>query len=438
MPELRTAHWSNDEPFELDWPADWSISIRWPNLPPPLSAEDIRQALHNPIGRGSLAELLQDKKRPLFVIDDLTRATPTSMILDPLLDELLAAGIPADHATILVATGTHPAPAPEALAKKIGARAAAACRVVVHDDLRNCVRIGKTSYGTPISVDREVLDADCLIGIGGIYPNNTAGFGGGPKLALGVLGRKSISHLHLKHRGGRWGADNRDLSFRKDLEEIAVTIGLTAMVSVHIDAEARPVRMVFGDHRVYYEAEARWASETYQIAGPGDADVVVANAYPVDSTLVSAYQKSMVPLRAARPGASRILLASCVLGPGGHGLFPIGYRPTLLERARRKASVLSPMEFVASVAAGLRLRLSRRISKPEPVFRWPVVLFRPGSSPKPDLAELGDLNLAPTWQAVLETIRTQHPGQERLNVAIYPCASLQVLDSPSTGEVFGE
>ena len=48
-------------------------------------------------------------------------------------------------------------------------------------------------------IEVQLVAADWIVGIGGIYPNNTAGFGGGSKLALGVLSRESIKHLHGKH-----------------------------------------------------------------------------------------------------------------------------------------------------------------------------------------------------------------------------------------------
>ena len=45
-------------------------------------------------------------------------------------------------------------------------------------------------------VNRHVAAADYVIGIGGAYPQNSTGFGGGAKFALGVLGRRSIVNLH--------------------------------------------------------------------------------------------------------------------------------------------------------------------------------------------------------------------------------------------------
>ena len=90
---LRTGRWLSDAAFELEWPAEWSVSVLWPSVPPPLSAEQITAALRNPVGLAALADLARGKRKPLVIIDDLSRPTPAARILDPLLDELKAAGI---------------------------------------------------------------------------------------------------------------------------------------------------------------------------------------------------------------------------------------------------------------------------------------------------------------------------------------------------------
>jgi nickel-dependent lactate racemase len=59
-----------------------------------------------------------------------------------------------------------------------------------------------------VLVNRHVAAADYVIGIGGVYPQNSTGFGGGAKLALGVLGRRSIVNLHYGYKAQV--ADNSD------------------------------------------------------------------------------------------------------------------------------------------------------------------------------------------------------------------------------------
>jgi len=127
------------------------------------------------------------------IVDDLNRPTPT----DRILPFVLACFPDPSRVSVVVATGTHGAPLPAALDRKIGS---VGCRVVVHDPTRG-------------DLNEEVGAADFVTGIGGIYPNHTAGFGGGSKLALGVLGFRQIESLHYPHRSAGWGGSLRN-SFR--------------------------------------------------------------------------------------------------------------------------------------------------------------------------------------------------------------------------------
>jgi nickel-dependent lactate racemase len=110
-----------------------------------------------------------------------------------LLGQFKDAGVSPRDVGIVVASGAHRPPTIDAFAKKVGAEAAKLCRMYLHNCDRDLVRLGRTSFGTPVFVNRYVADSDFLVGIGGIYPNHSAGFGGGTKLALGVLGFRSIA-----------------------------------------------------------------------------------------------------------------------------------------------------------------------------------------------------------------------------------------------------
>ena len=93
--------------------------------------------------------------------------------------------------------------------------------MVAHDDRAgDLVALGRTSFGTPVLVNRLVAGSDYVLGIGGVCPQHSTGFGGGAKLALGVLGRRSIRQLHYGHPSMS-GALDVDNDFRRDLGEIA-------------------------------------------------------------------------------------------------------------------------------------------------------------------------------------------------------------------------
>jgi lactate racemase len=196
---LRTGVWYGDQFVALRFPDTWDLSVLWPKTPPALSDSQIAQPLEHPVGQAPIRELCRGKSSPLVIVDDPNRPTPVARVLPFLLKPFCEAGIDPRSIRILIATGTHAAPRRETVQKKIGPEAFATCQVLVHDAYRNLAKLGRTSLGTPVEVNREVLRSDLVIGMGGIYPNHTAGYGGGSKLALGVLGFRSIRHLHYGH-----------------------------------------------------------------------------------------------------------------------------------------------------------------------------------------------------------------------------------------------
>ena len=330
---LRTAAWYGDRALQLHFPEGSEVAILWPDTPPPLTDEEIAAALEQPVGRPPLRELARGASRPLVIVDDLTRPTPAGRVLPHLLRHLHDAGIPPEAVTILLASGAHSRIPNDAVAKKAGPEAASACRLLVHDSAAQSVRVGRTSFGTEVFVNPEVVASDLVVGVGGVYPQVSTGFGGGSKLALGVLATRSIVRLHYRHVtvGRTSGTENE---FRLDLDEVARLIGLRTTVNLHVDAAREPVRVVCGDHERYYGDAVAFAREAYRAPFPGDADVVVANAYPVDTSLTFMRSKGMTPLLHAAPEASRIVVAPCPEGVGLHRVFPFVSGPRLAKPIR--------------------------------------------------------------------------------------------------------
>ncbi|MBI3668911.1 MAG: DUF2088 domain-containing protein [Acidobacteria bacterium] len=294
---LRTAAWYGDAPLDLEFPENWDVAWAWPDTPPPLEDSQIRECLARPTGQAPIRERCRGKRRPVVLVDDMNRPTPVARVMPFLLEEFRAAGIAAKDVTMIMARGSHGASPREAMVKKIGPEAAAACRFLLHNPQRNMKRIGKTSQGTPVLINRDVLSGDFVMGIGGVYPNHTTGFGGGTKLALGVLDLRVISHLHHDHDGAGWGSAAVENAFRREVDEMARMIGLETFITVHVDANREPVRIRTGDFRAYFGEEVRFARKAFLAPWPESADVVISNAYPNDLSLTFAQAKGDHPVR---------------------------------------------------------------------------------------------------------------------------------------------
>lgn len=440
---LRTAAWYGEAPLELDCPSHWEVVTLWPRTPPPLSDEEIVKALERPMEQPPIREMCHGKSRPVVIVDDLNRPTPAARVMPFVLRHFADAGIPPGKVTILMAGGTHGPSGGDAMRKKVG-DAAASCRLVVHNPSRHGVNMGRTSFGSPVRVNAEVAASDFVMGIGGIYPNQTAGFGGGSKLALGALDLRTISYLHHRHRGVGWGTAAVEVDFRRDLDEIARRIGLHTVISMQVNPDREVVRLACGDPRLYYAQEVAFARQTFRSPPPDDADVVISNSYPNDLSFTFVWMKGLAPLQRCLPRASRIVIASCSEGLGFHGVYPVINKPRF--HAQRdlagRIAVMSTREIAdkmtGRILRGLRTgsrapailahRVETKRAKPE----HPIWLYRPGTHAQPLPSTLRGVRIRTSWPEIVAAIRGEQNQGDSLKVVLYPCAPLQFLEWAGT------
>ena len=110
------------EGLALDLADDLDVSvIRKPDMPVlPAPGDSVREAMANPVGSGSLADLARGKKTACILICDITRPVPNHLFLRPMIEALMEAGLPASGITVLVATGLHRPNEGEELAELVG------------------------------------------------------------------------------------------------------------------------------------------------------------------------------------------------------------------------------------------------------------------------------------------------------------------------------
>jgi hypothetical protein len=300
----------------------------------------------------------------------------------------------------------------------------------IHDCHRDVVKVGRTSFGTPVLVNKHVVDSDFLVGIGGVYPNDTAGFGGGTKVALGVLGFRSIAGLHYGHRSIGWGTLNSHSTFRRDLDEIARMIGLRTTVSLLLNADREVIDAICGDPHAYYADVLAAARDAFQAPLPDEgADVIISNAYPNDLSLTFVRMKGIAPLYRAPRGASRIAIASCSEGLGFHGLFPFMNAPRFHRQRMRvvRGSVL--LSKPGLLAQKVRRRLAHPFrSRRESTVAHPIWLYCPDPAHAAGLpAEIPGMCVTSSWDEIVEAVRREQGGRAALRVLVYGCAALQWL-----------
>ena len=106
----------------LDLPESWNITVvsrrSMPGVLDPPGC--IEKALTSPAEAKDLAQEAKGSKSACIMICDVTRPVPNRLLLRPLLDRLLGAGLQPARIIVLVATGLHRPNDGEELASLIG------------------------------------------------------------------------------------------------------------------------------------------------------------------------------------------------------------------------------------------------------------------------------------------------------------------------------
>jgi hypothetical protein len=162
--------------------------------------------------------------------------------------------------------------------------------------------------------------------IGGIYPHGAVGFGGGSKLILpGVAGFATIFHFHTFYASRGQGNIERtgDIPDHRDASEAAArALGLDLVVNMVINSRREIAALFVGDFVKAQRAGARVAQDVFGTTIPETlraADLVVVNAYPLDSDPIQTGKALWC--RRYFPNARFVVVNPAVDGICYHGLY---------------------------------------------------------------------------------------------------------------------
>lgn len=212
----------------------------------------IKLGLEQPINSSGLKDLIKKGQKILIIVDDYTRTTPNNLILPILMEKLHLVGISRKDIKLLVASGTHRKMSQEEKKKKYGKDIVNNYEILDHNchDDKSLVKLDTTKQGTEIWINREVLKADFVIGIGQIVPHRVAGFSGGSKIIQpGVCGPITTGQTHwlsAKYKGSEIiGKINNPI--REEINEIGETAGLKFIINTICDGLGNVFRCVCGE-----------------------------------------------------------------------------------------------------------------------------------------------------------------------------------------------
>jgi nickel-dependent lactate racemase len=164
------------------------------------AVELLDRSLADPVGSPPLGAAASGKSRVTIAIPDKTRPPVARDLLPRLIEVLAEAGVPPSGIRIFISSGIHARHTGEELRSLVGDGIFAGFKVAQNDGhaAGEFVRLGLTSRGTPVEVNREVADSDLIVLVGGLAFHYFAGFTGGRKMI--IPGAASVNMVQNNHR----------------------------------------------------------------------------------------------------------------------------------------------------------------------------------------------------------------------------------------------
>jgi len=405
--------WFGDSELKLKFPEEWNVSVQVMegHGKKPVDNEEVIYALRNPVGTKPLSKLARSTKDVVIIFDDLTRPTKAYEIVPHVIDELRKAGIKDDNIRFVCANGSHGVFDREDFSKKLGESVVESYPVFNHNPYANVVYSARTTYGTPVEVNAEVMACDFKIALGCIVPHPYFGYGGGAKIVLpGVAGMRSICYNHgdlsgpstaQNHRKVHpscdlaYGRVNEENILRLDSEEAARIVGLDIIVNVLVDLRRNSTDIFAGDVIKAQREGVEVAKEHYRTPVLSEADIVVSNAYSKASEAAIASW----PVLTLKEGGDFVLIVNAPKGQVTHYVHGRWGTEVFGDLYLAPPSILN--------RAG-RVILSSEYPERQPCLE----LVSPEKTVK-----------VKTWEEVMEELKNKHKHKAR--VAVYPDATIQ-------------
>lgn len=298
-------------------------------FPHPDPESTVAEALDNPLGGVRLESLLQAGHRVACVIPDLTRRAAVKEYLPVLLKRISDTGVLTGDVTIIVALGIHRPLSGAELRELVGDRVMDEYRVLNHDPegQGSNVRLGTTKAGIPVSINREVADADCVVLTGGVTYHYFAGYGGGRKsLMPGVASRDACEAHHKLVVSWRKGELKGDLApgvlednpVHREMIEACSYLKSIFVLNVVTEPGGGIIAASAGDLQSAHLDACRKHDSWYmrQVAEPARLVLAGSGGYPRDINFVQAHKGLFTAHRVVRGSGVVILAAECPEGTG--------------------------------------------------------------------------------------------------------------------------
>lgn len=310
---------------------------------------EIAKALAQPVGVPALAELARGKRSACILICDITRPVPNGLFLQPLIRQLLDAGVPRQGITVLVATGLHRPNEGDEMAELVGdpwvlETVKVANHFATLDE--DHVLLGRTpTRGTVVRLDRRLVEAELKIATGLVEPHFMAGWSGGRKvISPGIAHAETITTFHNAEFMSNPRAANCVLEGNPLHEEqlaIVEMLGGALALNTVIDDKRRLAFVNFGEIVSSHLQAVDFVRSFAEVPVERKFKTVVTSAagYPLDKTYYQTVKGMVGPLGILQPGGDLVIASACSEGMGSRHYV----------EAQKRLVELGPEGFWASI-----------------------------------------------------------------------------------------
>ncbi len=249
----------------------------------------IRRAVREPVCGLTLPEIVRQKQAETacVLISDATRAVPTAKMLKYVVEELAEGGIRPENILCVVAIGVHRNATEEEIRTALG-DLYGKVKAENHEPYNKnaLVDLGRTSFGTPVLVNRRAYECDIHIQIGKVEPHEFAGFSGGRKSVL--PGISSEETIHINHRPEMIlhpNAANGKLAgnpVHQDMVEAARKFGIDFGVNCVLNRDLKLAAVFAGDLEASHEAAVNYVREKLIVKLKKPDVIVTKPGQPLD------------------------------------------------------------------------------------------------------------------------------------------------------------
>ena len=280
--------------------------------------KEVEAALEAPVESSRLDEIVKAEDTVAIVVDEKPIRSPSRLMLSSLLKSLGQAGVRDENITVIFGCGAYSMTAEEGTAimgEDLGRR----IPIEIHDGhAKDLQHVGKTSFGTPVLVNKTFMESDIRILTGTVAPHYFAGYSGGRKSVLpAIVGIETVRHNHaflLNPQARRGNLEGNPVHL--DMEEALQLVDVDFAVNVVLNPQRDIVGAFAGDVSTVFSQGVRRVDETCKVNVEMPADIVIVSpgGAPWDDDLYQAYEGVESALSVVKDKGVVVLVAECLEG----------------------------------------------------------------------------------------------------------------------------